>query len=396
MATLYRLTQEQRLEARRQAIEAVQLLAGERPRRADYADTHISKYPDWLIRSVVALCAGLLVVMFIPSSIRLWHIGSETFGEGANLNSKTAMVLVGYCVVLMAEITVVLFTLAWAVLELKRGTRLILAFSIVAGVSIALVGNIEIGLVRAGSVTAFTYLETILPPLLTLSTSFVLKEVALDKIKHRHADNTTYNAVLQEWEAVFNQPERHVEWGQLFANALRDKIREVNGRNRGATERLEVLNALSSEEWSRLVRREMQADEWYQQDVADSVQGDVQSIVQGVQSARSTAILNTPQPGFNSANALHEQGFSVQPTVQNQGVAVTLSDAEHPFGFAGMAATPSDKSKVDQVAEILLANLSEFRGMSYTQILNDPRINASRGTLSAAVNKHGIDLSREE
>lgn len=374
---LIRLTQDERIEARQQAMKAVQALAGERPHRGHYTDTVVSKYPDWLIKLVVGLCAGLLVVAFIPSSIRLWHIGSETFGEADGIDSKVAMQLVGYCVVLLAEIGAVLFTIAWAVLDTKRTTRLILGLSIMASAAIALIGNFEIGIWRAGNVTLFTWLETLLPPFLTLSTAFILKEVSLDKIRHRHADNTAYDYAVREWELVFNAPEQHPRFNQVYANALRDKLRDVNSSGRGAGERIKILNTLRRADWIQLVQVEMNADNWFAP--AESIELDVDDEtqpVQTVQPERAQPILNAPA----MASTERPLGFAMPHEYSRSTVRATVrSSVQTP--------TPAErKGKTEQLAELLL-NDPELRSMSYSQILNDPRvaqITTTKGTVSAA------------
>lgn len=345
------LTQDQRIKARQEAGEAVQTTMGDRPKPELFKDTHISKYPDWLIKLMVALCAGLLIVAFIPSAIRLWHIGSETFGEA--IDSKQAMVLVGYCVVLLAEIGAILFTLAWAILETTRQSRAILGASIVASASIALVGNYEIGLVRAQTVTMFTWLETLLPPLLTLSTAFILKEVALDKIKHRHADNSAYNTALKDWESAYYHPEQHPDFDQLYANSLKDKFYQINAAGQGRSDRIALMNGFSDANWSAIIRGEMQADSWFDLDSVEDVQesdnplaiGRAFATNQGVHlSTQAVSSLSTGQP------LDRHMGFPVPPNPHEQAESSVST---------GQSSTPTlDRIRQEFVNSPQLANLS--------------------------------------
>jgi hypothetical protein len=104
------LTQEQRQAARRAAHEAVIHAIGIRPTRDQFTYTTISKYPPAITRLISGLCLVLLLAAFTPSAIRLYVIGSQTFGQAvSNHAAKTA---VGLATVLSAEIGQVVFSLA--------------------------------------------------------------------------------------------------------------------------------------------------------------------------------------------------------------------------------------------------------------------------------------------
>lgn len=47
------------------------------------------------------------------------------------------------------------------------------------------------------------------PPLLVLSTAYVLKEQMLSAIKTRHANETSYQEALVEWQIATANPEEH-------------------------------------------------------------------------------------------------------------------------------------------------------------------------------------------
>jgi hypothetical protein len=100
-------------------------------------------------------------------------------------------------------------------------------------------------------------LEAVVPPLLVLSTAYVLKEQVLETIEQRHMDERAFQIALAEWQAATSEPEQHPHWSQLYANALRDALRKVNYR------RQEALVALTTADWRMLVYRELQAEQWY-------------------------------------------------------------------------------------------------------------------------------------
>jgi hypothetical protein len=121
---------------------------------------------------------------------------------------------------------------------------------------ISLTGNIQISL--PGHLNSpFAWLEAMAPPILVLSTAYVLKEQILDAIQQRHANECAYQVELVGWQAAVQQPEHHPQWKQFYANAVRDALRKANHRKQ------EALTALTLADWRDLVSREFQAELWY-------------------------------------------------------------------------------------------------------------------------------------
>jgi hypothetical protein len=112
----------------------------------------------------------------------------------------------------------------------------------------------------------FAWLEAIAPPLLVLSTAYVLKEQLLDSIKMRHANERAYQEAVNLWLTATADPESHPHWMQFYANALRDAIRKANSRRKDA------LAELTTADWRALVYRELQAENWYAQPVIEPAQ----------------------------------------------------------------------------------------------------------------------------
>ncbi len=122
--------------------------------------------------------------------------------------------------------------------------------------AIALVGNVQVAL-PGHMHSPFAWLEAIAPPLLVLSTAYVLKEQMLEAIELRHANERAYQEAVNEWHRAAVNPQAHSRWMQFYANALRDAIRRQNNRRKDAVE------ALTTADWRALVYRELQADDWY-------------------------------------------------------------------------------------------------------------------------------------
>ncbi len=255
LAQIKPLTQEERQLARSAAQEAVQREIGDRPNR-DYFNHHAARrYPPGVTKLINVLCIVLLLAAFTPSAIRLYVIGSETFG--AAVPYELAMVAVGIATVLTAEIGQVVFSLALATLGTSKGARRLLYTSMGIATAIALVGNVQVAL--PGHIESpFAWLEAIAPPLLVLSTAYVLKEQMLESIEMRHANERAYQEAVNEWQRSAINPEAHPRWMQFYANAIRDALRKGNSR------RCEAVEALTNGDWRALVYRELQADNWYE------------------------------------------------------------------------------------------------------------------------------------
>jgi hypothetical protein len=276
------LTQEDRQLARAAAQEAVMCDVGERPQRDHYNQHAAHRYPPMVTKLITGLCIVLLLAAFTPSAIRLYVIGSQTFG--AAVPYELAMVAVGLATVLTAEIGQVVFSLALATLGTTNSARRLLFGSMGIATAIALVGNIQVAL--PGHLhSPFAWLEAIAPPLLVLSTAYALKEQMLEAIEMRHANERAFQEAINDWQRATVNPEAHHQWMQFYANALRDALRKANNRKR------EVLEALSTNDWRALVYRELQADNWYEQPTLES-----QSI------ATETEVVIEPHPLALSGN----------------------------------------------------------------------------------------------
>ncbi len=250
------LTQEQRQAARKAAHDAVIRAIGTKPTREQFTYTTISKYPPAITRLITGLCLVLLLAAFTPSAIRLYVIGSQTFGQA--VGSSAAMTAVGLATVLSAEVGQVVFSLALATLGTSRVSRRPLYASMAIATILSLMGNIQISL--PGHMNSpFAWLESVAPPILVLSTAYVLKEQALESIERRHANERAFQAALMGWQVAVSGPEEHPQWLQFYANALRNALRKTNNR------RHETLTQMTQDDWRAAVTREMEADLWYEE-----------------------------------------------------------------------------------------------------------------------------------
>jgi hypothetical protein len=249
------LTQEQRQAAHQAAREAVVRAIGSRPVREHFNYATISKYPSSVTRLIFLLCLVLLLAAFTPSAIRLYVIGSQTFGQA--VSSDVAMTAVGFATVLSAEIGQIVFSLALATLGTSRSARQLLIASMAIATIISLVGNVQLAL-PGHEKSPFAWLEALAPPIIVLATAYVIKEQILEAVEVRHANEQAFQTALADWRVLTADPEDHPSWTQFYANALQDVLRKANAR------RKETLSQMTVGDWRVAVGREMRADMWYQ------------------------------------------------------------------------------------------------------------------------------------
>lgn len=257
LALVRPLAQEERLAAREAARAAILTISGTKPDRATFDTPNVSRYPRSITRLITALCLLLLIAAFTPSAIRLYHIGSTTFGNA--IDHLPSMEVVGIATILLAETGQIVFSLALAVLPSTRGVKVLLYSSMGIATAIALIGNIQVALPGHWD-NPFGWLEAIAPPLLVLSTAYVLKSQMLDTIEQRHAHERAYLQAVAEWKVATAAPENHPRWSQFYANALRDALRTANKARRTLN-----LNDLTTADWRALVWREIHTETWYEQ-----------------------------------------------------------------------------------------------------------------------------------
>jgi hypothetical protein len=249
------LTQEQRQSAGKAAREAVIRAIGPKPAREHFNYATISKYPPSVTRLIFLLCLVLLLAAFTPSAIRLYVIGSRTFGQA--VSNDMAMTAVGFATVLSAEIGQIVFSLALATLGTSQSSRRLLITSMAITTIISLVGNVQLALPGHEN-SPFAWLEALAPPIIVLATAYVIKEQILETIEVRHANERAYQSALDDWKMATSTPENHPVWTQFHANALQDALRKANAR------RKEILDQMTIGDWRIAVSRETHADRWYQ------------------------------------------------------------------------------------------------------------------------------------
>jgi hypothetical protein len=248
-----------RIEARAAARQLVIATHGQPPTRDQ---SHInSKYPRAANLFITGLALLMLIATFAISAMRLYEIGSTTFGF--SIADRHSQAIAGLAIVMMAETGQVIFSLALAILANTRPARIVLYASMTIATAIALTGNIQLAMPGHWH-NPFAYLESIAPPLLVLGTAYVLKGQILIAIALQYEREQKYQEERAKWENTTRSPEQSVIWPIHYANSLRSALIQFNNRGRGATERRQIMTTLTDQDWSNLVRRELRAERWFE------------------------------------------------------------------------------------------------------------------------------------
>jgi hypothetical protein len=251
------LTQTQRLEAQAKTRDQVANLLGAKPHWRDYRGGVSTKFPPMLTMAIAILCLVALVAAFIISAMRIQYVGYKIFLLGIPDHHKAE--IASYAMVALAEAASIAFTVAFTVIGRTRAAKAVLLGSVIATALFALSGNYEIAL-RGHETTLFMILESMLPPLLTLSIAFVLERTFLEDLESWQQQRAIWQADMKVWKDATRNAHNHPRWIPLYANELRDAITKAFSRRKATTE---FLMSLNDGAWAWLVKRELSADDWY-------------------------------------------------------------------------------------------------------------------------------------
>lgn len=268
LTAIRQLTQEERLTAMQRARAAIVQSIGGRPDERAYASSQNERMTRTDI-GIWVLCIVVLVAAFSISAIRLFHIGRETFLHSINDANSAVVAAIG--IVILAETTQIVTTLALARVG-QMQTRRMLLLTGIGATAVAIIGNLQIVTPWSmhGTFTflplafqnPFSWLEALFPPSAVLVMAHVLKHQLLDAENARQQRKHAFEKAVTAWESAMSaDPEKHPEWGQFYANALRDAIRAKNARISVVRD---ALPALTKADWRALVHREIDAEDWYE------------------------------------------------------------------------------------------------------------------------------------
>jgi len=249
------LTSEERQGARERALAVMARQLGPEPTRRDFQHVSVDGYPPALLYLAALATLLLLGAFFTISAYRLFHMGSELFSDA----NPTLRLILSVCLVLGAEIGQVTFTLAAAVfVSAERGNmgdKRALYIGATLSTIIAVIGNVQQAY-WPPTPNAFQAIEAFVPPLVFMLGASVLKHLALESIRSRHAADRAFEQALRIWQRQKSALTTHPDWRQAYANALRDALAQKNRRRA-------VLKTMTNEDWITAVWAEMQAEQWF-------------------------------------------------------------------------------------------------------------------------------------
>ena len=258
------LTEEDRLDARDRARQHVVRAYGPRPSRGQFQDFSASDYPRWL---TVGVGVMLMVVFFAAANVSVFRVftaGRDHFLQTIGIEWQAA--IVGASSFLLAEFMVIAATVAMRI-YFKGRDRWLMVIPILLGLLMAFVGNWAIAQpeVAFSALGLWSILETATPPAAVLFMAVIGERLILESLRHRHRNEQAYQTALQEWLTLTNAPEEAPNWRRVYANALKEVLRTVNMTGRGQKERAALMAQMRGREWSAVVMREMQADQWFEE-----------------------------------------------------------------------------------------------------------------------------------
>ena len=260
IAHLPRMTTKARLTARERALQNIERSAGPRPRREQFLGTENGVYYGRAVTwTVTVITLASLVAFFALSAMRLYTIGSETFGE--RIDHPLAMVIAGIAIVIGAETSALAFMLAAGVLAKDRNERLTLYGLAGIVTALALIGNTQIALGGnwRGMLTSnpFAVAEAVVPPIVVLGVGMVIKRIWLDDLGRRHMAERAYQDALARWHEATADPENHPRWSQFYASALREVYQSTYSSRHD-------LTRLALADWRLIVSRELSQEDWFE------------------------------------------------------------------------------------------------------------------------------------
>ena len=264
LSALLELTEAERLDARDLARDNAVKRLGPKPDRSMYQDRTASRFPPYVIATVSSITIILILAFFAISAMRLYTIGSHTFGE--NISFTAPKIIAGIAIVIGSETGALGFMLAAGVLAQGRRERNIFYALAFASTLIALVGNAQFALGGnwRGMITSnpFAVIEAIFPPVVVLGGALVIERLWLTDIARQHANEQAYQDDLADWKHAVDHIEDTADFKTVYMHALKKILVDVNSSGRGQKERREIMAGMNGYHWRVMVERELKADDW--------------------------------------------------------------------------------------------------------------------------------------
>lgn len=252
------LTQEERQTAQAAARAAVIRDAGDRPERRQFQRELGSSFTLLDYLALVVFVAALAISSaHIIQYMKAEATESYQAGTSAGLYISQNVYALTHEIgaILLAESAAILFMTMHSMTSAGRANRRYGLRYLSIPLVLALMSAIFIFTANLSS--GVNWLVSIMPPLFTLGIAVRLEQLIVSSLQNRDEVNRRYLQSLHDWETATAKPEHHPKYIQMYANALKDAIYKANSRR-------EAAKALTIVEWRLLVKREIAADQWYE------------------------------------------------------------------------------------------------------------------------------------
>lgn len=255
VATVPDITPEMRSEARRKAKENIAFEYTE-PKRSDYADAQISKYPPIIVKNTTIALVVLFLTSFIPSAV---HIYTAVTNGAVGITD----IILGVCAVLGAELAIMVMVIGSQVFYADdKNMKRLFYIPIVLTLGIVYVGNFTAIFKTGVEARILDYLLAVTPPTVVLFISYIGKALLIDLLQVSYSGEMKYQEELTKYHNVVNNPELAPNFLDVYYRQLKVMLERAVTTGAGATERKNRLSLLSPEEkqvfWMMLVNRTMQ------------------------------------------------------------------------------------------------------------------------------------------
>lgn len=294
---LHPLTEDERLDARDAARALVVRAYGSEPTPEQFEHQQMSAYPRWFMGLAITMMTVVFVSAGLVSFFRLFSAGRNHFMESIAVDWQAA--IVGFATFILAEFLVMTATVLGSIFVRGRFQKVLTWVAIGAGLLVAFTGNWYITKPH----DIWGILETFVPPFAVLATAVIGESMIMDTLRRRAQSKRAFEAAHAEWKTAVAQPEKSDRWRTSYANALREKIKEVNGQGTGQKARREIMQQLDRAAWNALVWREMRADEWFND---EPPQVDIEAVSHPLADGAPTPTMSQPAPMTVSPNGHYE------------------------------------------------------------------------------------------
>ena len=260
------LKESQRIQAKDDARANVLARLGGEPQYEDYIRAVPSRFGRGAELFTLAFLLIVMVAAFVISAVHIFTVGKRTYLAGGN--NETVAILIGVAFVLLAESAILAFSVAPTVWETRGNVNGLFAAGVMGSAFIATIGNIDATIFYSSGILDWlrewgmallerpaVWAMATLPPFLTVLVGQVLKGRALSQSRARHEANVKHEAALSTWHRTLAAIESQPEWIPVYANTLWDAW--CKGKRR------EMVEAITVAEKRLIVRREMDADSWF-------------------------------------------------------------------------------------------------------------------------------------